>query len=57
MEQIVSESLVPESLRLCGSVCQSLTDDKIVQIIFFKKVRLQTENHLLKVGDFAERVE
>jgi len=37
MEQIVPESLVPQSLRLCGSVGQSLTDDKIVQIIFFLK--------------------
>jgi len=57
MEQIVPESLVPQSLRLCGSVCQSLTDDSSANYYFFKKVRLQTENHLLKVGDFAERVE
>ena len=40
----------PQSLRLCGCVCQSVTDIKLNP----KQGRLETENHYLKVGDFAE---
>ena len=40
----------PQSLRLRGRVCQSVTDIKLNP----KQGRLKTENHYLKVGDFAE---